>query len=93
MPSDSYDRALEIDQEFPEALVNRALVELELNELDRARDDLTAAIKLGRDDLVVFAALGETWARLGRRDESERYFASLLEQETAATWSSASRGG
>ena len=78
---DSYDRALEIDQEFTEALVNRALVELELNALERARIDLTAAIKLGRNDLVVFAALGETWARLGRRDESESYFASLLEKD------------
>ena len=36
---------------------------------------------LGRDDLIVFAALGETWARLGRRDESESYFASLLEKD------------
>ncbi len=77
----SYDRALEIDPKFTEALVNRALVELELNDLERARDDLTAAIKRGRDDLVVFAALGETWSRLGRREESERYFASLLERD------------
>ena len=78
---DSYDRALEIDHEFSEALVNRALVELELNQLERARDDLIHAIKLGRDDLVVLAALGETWARLGRREESERYFAALLERD------------
>jgi tetratricopeptide (TPR) repeat protein len=75
---DAYDRALKIDPALTEALVNRALVELELNEVDRARIDLTAAIKLGRNDLVVFTALGETWARLGRRDESERYFARLL---------------
>ena len=56
-------------------------VELELNELERARDDLTAAIKLGRNDLVVFAALGEAWSRLGRREESERYFAALLDRD------------
>src|SRR5262249_41730866 len=71
-------RALEIDTDFTEALVNRALVELELNKLDRARIDLTAAIKLGRNDLIVFTALGEAWARLGRSDESDRYFALLI---------------
>jgi serine/threonine protein kinase/tetratricopeptide (TPR) repeat protein len=78
---DSYDCALENDREFAEARVNRALVELELNEIDRARIDLTEAIRLGRNDLVVFAALGEAWARLGRREEAERYFASLLERD------------
>ena len=30
---------------------------------------------------MVFAALGEAWARLGRREESERYFASLLARD------------
>jgi tetratricopeptide (TPR) repeat protein len=79
---DAYDRALEIDQEFTEALVNRALVELELNSLERARVDLTEAIRLGRNDLVVFTAMGEVWARLGRRQESERYFASLLARDS-----------
>jgi len=75
---DAYDRALELEPKFTEALVDRALVELELNRLERAKDDLIQAIELGRDDLVVFAALGETWARLGRRSEAERYFARLL---------------
>jgi eukaryotic-like serine/threonine-protein kinase len=78
---DSYDRALEIDHYFTEALSNRALVELELNDIDRARIDLTEAIRLGSNDVVVFAALGEAWAKLGRREESERYFASLREQD------------
>jgi serine/threonine protein kinase/tetratricopeptide (TPR) repeat protein len=74
----AYDRAIEIDAAFAEAVVNRALTELELNLLDAARQDLTRAIQLGRNDLVVFAALGETWARLGRLEEAERYFAGVL---------------
>ncbi len=78
---DSYDRALENDQKFPEALVNRALVELELNQLERARDDLTLAMKLGSRDLVVLVAFGETWARLGRPQKAERYFALVLEKD------------
>jgi serine/threonine protein kinase/tetratricopeptide (TPR) repeat protein len=78
---DAYDRALEIDPTLTEALVNRALVALEMNELDGAQRDLTEAIRRGRNDLVVFTALGEAWARLGRRDESERYFALLLERD------------
>jgi tetratricopeptide (TPR) repeat protein len=81
LAQDSYDRALHADPRFTEALVNRALVELELNQLERARADLSEAILLGRSDLVVFTALAETWARLGRRAESERYFAMLLERD------------
>ncbi len=78
---DSYDRALEKEPKFREALVNRALVELELNQLERARDDLILAIKLGSRDLVVLVAFGETWARLGRPQEAERYFALVLEKD------------
>ncbi|MFI5459583.1 MAG: protein kinase [Isosphaerales bacterium] len=75
---DAYDRALELEPNFSEALVDRALVELELDRPDRAKNDLIRAVELGRNDLVVFEALGETWARLGRRSEAERYFANLL---------------
>ncbi len=89
---DSYDQALSLAPEFAEARVNRALVELELDEPDRAFADLSAAIHLGRDDLIVFAALGETWARLGRRDESESYFASLLEKDQTNTVVRIARG-
>jgi tetratricopeptide (TPR) repeat protein len=78
---DAYDRAIQLDPKFAEARVDRGLVELELDDLDRAEADLTRAVELGRDDLVVFAALGETWARLGRHDKSERYFAGLLERD------------
>ncbi len=74
----AYDRAIDLDQNFVEALVDRGLVELELDRPERANDDLIRAVKRGRNDLVVFAALGETWARLGRRSEAERYFAGLL---------------
>jgi serine/threonine protein kinase/Tfp pilus assembly protein PilF len=75
---DAYDRALELEPKFSEALVDRAMVELELNQLERAKDDLVHAIELGRNDLVVYAALGDAWARLGRRLEAELYFAGLL---------------
>ena len=77
----AYDRAIDLEPEFAEALVDRAFIELELNQLNAADEDLTRAIKLGRNDLVVFAALGETWARLGRSHEAERYFAELLERD------------
>ena len=74
----AYDRALELDPKFSEALVNRAMVELELNELDAGRRDLLRSIELGRDDLVALTSLGETLARTGRKTEAERYFAELL---------------
>jgi tetratricopeptide (TPR) repeat protein len=88
----AYDRAIELDPTFAEARVDRALVELELNQLEDARDDLTRAIELGRNDLVVLAALGETWARMGRRSEAEQYFARLLSQNPAALMVRVARG-
>jgi serine/threonine protein kinase/Tfp pilus assembly protein PilF len=75
---DAYDRALELDPKFTEALVDRAIVELELDRPEQAKDDLIHAVELGRNDLVVFAALGDAWARLGRRTDAERYFAAVL---------------
>jgi tetratricopeptide (TPR) repeat protein len=89
---DSYDRALKIESGFPEARVNRALVELELNQLEFARDDLIEAIKLGQSDLVVLVALGESWARLGHRQESERYFASVLAKDRGNLVARVARG-
>ncbi|HZW34491.1 MAG TPA: protein kinase, partial [Isosphaeraceae bacterium] len=76
----AYDRALQIDPQFAEAMVNRALVALELNQLEPALADLTAALDRGCRDLGVLAAWGETLARLGRRDEAERRFAAWLGQ-------------
>jgi serine/threonine protein kinase/tetratricopeptide (TPR) repeat protein len=89
---DAYDRALEIDPDFPEARVNRALVELELNQPARAAVDLTLAIKLGRDDAVILAALGEALARQGKRDEAERVFAGILARNPADSVALVARG-
>ncbi len=89
---DAYDRALVLDPNLAEAAVDRALVELELNHLERAQTDLARAIELGRDDVVVLAALAETWARLGRHDEAERYFARLLEGHQSGTVVRVARG-
>ncbi|MGO9468281.1 MAG: protein kinase domain-containing protein [Isosphaeraceae bacterium] len=75
---DAYDRALQIEPDFAEALVNRALVELELDQVGSARTDLEKALTLGCDDVVILAALGETFARQGRRDDAERFFAGRL---------------
>ena len=78
---DAYDRAVQLDPRFAEALVNRALVELELNQLEPALADLTRAHDLGRHDLGVLVARGETLARLGRRAEAEREFAASLARQ------------
>src|SRR5262249_27178514 len=60
---DAYDRALRIAPRLAEARVDRALVELELDQLGPALSDLHRARELGRHDLAVLAALGETLAR------------------------------
>jgi serine/threonine protein kinase/tetratricopeptide (TPR) repeat protein len=78
---DAYDRAISIEPDFTEALANRALVELELNQLEAARDDLARTLSLGRYEIAVMAAMAETLARLGKPDEAERYFANLLTRD------------
>lgn len=75
---DAYDHALRIEPDFIEAFANRALVELELNELEPALADLTMAIRLGRRDAGLLAARGEVLARLGRPEEARRQFDALL---------------
>ena len=80
---DAYDRAISIEPIFVEALVNRALVEMELNQLEFAFADLTRAVELGRHELPVLAARGEILARLGRREEAESDFAEMLSHNPA----------
>ena len=74
----AYDRALKLEPAFSEALINRG------DGRTRTRTSSTPpeptslrSIKLGRDDLVALVSLGETLARMGRRDEAERFFARL----------------
>ncbi|MGO9814338.1 MAG: protein kinase domain-containing protein [Isosphaeraceae bacterium] len=74
----SYDRALELDPDLVEARVDRALVELELDRTEEALADLRTAVAAGRREPGVLSALGETLARLGRRDEAEAMFRDLL---------------
>ena len=88
----AYDRALELDPALTEALVNRAMVELELNQLGAAQRDLLRSIELGRDDLVALTSLGETLARMGRRDEAERHFAALLARDPSSLVVRVARG-
>jgi serine/threonine protein kinase/tetratricopeptide (TPR) repeat protein len=72
------DRALEANPRFIEALVNRALIHLELNHLADAECDLKQAVALGRNDATILYILGEVLARLGRRGDAERLFDDLL---------------
>ncbi len=74
----SYNRAIELDPALVEARVNRALVELELDQTEQALADLRTAVAAGHHEPGVLAALGETLARLGRRDEAETMFGELL---------------
>jgi len=74
----SYDRALELDPDLVEARVDRALVELELDQAEEALADLRAAVAAGRREPGVLSAFGETLARLGRGEEAEAMFRDLL---------------
>ena len=76
----AYDRAIELDPDLPETRINRGLVELELNQLANARRDLEIGIAAGRDDVGVLAALGETLARMGLKDEADLFFRKTLKR-------------
>jgi tetratricopeptide (TPR) repeat protein len=88
----AYDRALQLDNTFAEAFVNRAMVELELNQLDASERDLLRSIELGRDDVVALAALGETWARMGLRSKAEHHFTGLLARDPSSLVVRVARG-
>jgi tetratricopeptide (TPR) repeat protein len=60
--------------------VDRALVELELDQPECALADLHAAVAAGRHELGTLAAMGETLARLNRTSEAESTFRDLLAQ-------------
>jgi tetratricopeptide (TPR) repeat protein len=89
---DAYDAALRNEPAFAEALANRALVKLELDQPAQAQADLERAIKLGRDDVVILAALGESLARQKHPDHAERYFAALLARDPANVVALVARG-
>jgi eukaryotic-like serine/threonine-protein kinase len=88
----AYDRALALEPGFAEALVNRGMVELELNQLTAAHADLRRAIEMGRDDVVAITSLGETLARMGRHDEAERFFADVLARDPRSIVARVARG-
>ena len=63
-----------------------------MNQPERARDDFIAPSRSTRATCVVLAGLGEAWSRLGRPQESERYFAALLEKDPSDLAARVARG-
>jgi tetratricopeptide (TPR) repeat protein len=76
----AYDRSLEIDPNLIEARVDRALVELEMNQNSEALADLQAAVAAGCKEVGVLAALAEALSRLGHGEEADEQFRLLLER-------------
>jgi tetratricopeptide (TPR) repeat protein len=89
---DAYDEALRLDPEFREALVDRALVELELNDVKAAAADLARAIEQRDPEVGVLAAYGEALARLGRTEDAIRLFDELLQSEPGSITVRCARG-
>jgi serine/threonine protein kinase/Tfp pilus assembly protein PilF len=74
----SYRSALSCNSRFAEAWINLGLVDLELNDLADAELAISKALKLGRNEAGVLAALAEVKARRGDRDGASRMFDQLL---------------
>jgi serine/threonine protein kinase/Tfp pilus assembly protein PilF len=88
----AYHRALEIDPDFAEALVDRALVDLELDDPAQALRHLDRVIGLGRRSAPVLTARAEALARLGRRDEAERAYTEVIRGNPADPIALVARG-
>jgi len=74
----AYGLALKRNPRFSEAWLNLALASLELNDLAGADAALCRAIKLGREEPAVLAALAEVKSRLGDRDAARLVFDRVL---------------
>ena len=88
----AYDRAVAADGSMRDALANRGLVALELNDVPAAVADLEQAVSLGRRDVNTEAALGEALGRAGRTDEAIRLLDTLLAQHPEALLPRIARG-
>ena len=69
---ESFDQALAVEEYDPSLLMGRALVLMELDELELARADLTNAIHSGDPGSELFAMRGEVYGRLGNLEQAER---------------------
>ncbi|HEX8204259.1 MAG TPA: protein kinase [Isosphaeraceae bacterium] len=74
----AYDRALDLDPDMVEALVDRALTALELDDPWPACRDLERALALGRRTAPIQTAHAAALARLNLRAAAERAFAEVL---------------
>jgi tetratricopeptide (TPR) repeat protein len=74
----AYDRALELDDQFAEAWVDRGLALLELGHPEQALVDLERAIALNVRAPAVLASHAEALARVGRHADAETSFSEAI---------------
>ena len=88
----AYDRAVEADGSNRDALANRGLVALELDDAPAALADLKRAVALGRRDVVLQAALGDAMGRAGLAADAGRLLDHLVARHPDAVSPRIARG-
>ena len=88
----AYDRALEADGSMADALANRGLVALELNDAQAAVGDLQRAYDLGCREVGFQAALGQALGQAGRTTEAFELLDSLIDRHPDAPLPRVARG-
>lgn len=76
----SYTQAIECDQDFLSAYVNRAMLRIELGHFQLALEDIDKAEKLGRDDVVLDAGRAMAYEGLGKHADADREFAAAMKR-------------
>lgn len=95
-----YDRALQLDPTYPEALYNRALAQRDLGryygerrgDLDKALEFLEKAYPQLQDDYEANRLLGIAYGNQGQPGEAIRFFKKALELKTDDAWANYNLG-
>ena len=66
-----FTETLRLHRKAKNALINRALVRMELSDFEAAIEDLTYAIDQGQQQSLIYLLRSQAWKKLGKHDQSK----------------------
>lgn len=80
--SKAFNKVLEKDPDYPEALINLGLCYLKLNEIDKALPYLEKAVQVKPDFAAAYISLGQAYFIKGEMEKSIEYFSKGAELQS-----------